>query len=185
MTDAALRRGVNAALRAKIMTRGHISELLLRCPTHPGTKRLKPFAEQTLQAPTRSGFEDDFLAFCARYDIPEPRVNTRVGPYEVDAYFAAQNLIVELDGWDFHNDRETWARDRERDAEAYTDGIGTVRITWERCTTRRSERPRGYAISSSSRLPRRCMSSTSARRRRARGRSRSGSSMGCTSVTGR
>ena len=132
MTDATRRRAVNAALRAKIMTRGQLSELLLRCPTHPGTKLLKPFADQTRQAPTRSGFEDDFLAFCLRYDIPEPRVNTMVGPYEVDAYFEAQKLIVELDGWDFHNDRETWARDRERDAQAYADGIGTVRITWER-----------------------------------------------------
>jgi hypothetical protein len=132
MTDPSLRRAVNAALRAKIMTRGHLAELLSRWPIHPGTKLLRPFAAPTGQAPTRSRFEDDFLAFCARYDIPEPRVNSMVGAYEVDAYFEAQKVIVELDSWGFHNDRETWAHDRERDTQAYADGIGTVRITWER-----------------------------------------------------
>ena len=41
-------------------------------------------------------------------------------------------MIVELDGWDFHNDRRSFEADRARDADTLEAGYVTVRITWER-----------------------------------------------------
>jgi very-short-patch-repair endonuclease len=84
------------------------------------------------RGPTRSEFEDAFVPFCERFGLPEPQLNTTVAGYEVDAYFKQERLIVELDGWDFHNDRKAFEDDRDRDATMLALGIATVRITWER-----------------------------------------------------
>ena len=124
---AALTRAVNDALRSNYLTRSQLAEFLAR---HPN-KLLQPFVGAT-DGPTRSEFEDAFLAFCARYGLPRPRVNTIVAGHEADAYFEAERLIVELDGWEFHSSRASFEGDRDRDANALAKGIGTVRITWER-----------------------------------------------------
>lgn len=50
----------------------------------------------------------------------------------MDAYFEAEKLIVELDGWDFHSSRQSFEGDRDSDANALAIGIRTVRITWDR-----------------------------------------------------
>ncbi len=127
LRDAALARAVNAALLSNYLTRSQLAEFLAR---HPN-KRLQPFVETT-DGPTRSQFEDAFLAFCERYALPRPRVNTIVAGREVDAYFEAERLIVELDGWNFHSSRASFESDRDRDADSLLEGIGTIRLTWER-----------------------------------------------------
>jgi very-short-patch-repair endonuclease len=102
-----------------------------RCSHQPGAKLLWPFVAQP-KGPTRSEFEDAFLAFIRRYALPTPLVNIRLNGYEVDALFPAHKLIVELDSWGFHGDRTAFATDRERDAHALLHGYATIRITWER-----------------------------------------------------
>jgi very-short-patch-repair endonuclease len=52
--------------------------------------------------------------------------------YTVDALFAAEKLIVELDGYEFHSDRAAFESDRDRDADTLAAGFATVRITWYR-----------------------------------------------------
>ena len=52
--------------------------------------------------------------------------------FEVDAYFPDARLIVELDGYDYHQDRHNFEQDRERDAHHLTQGIATYRLTWKR-----------------------------------------------------
>jgi hypothetical protein len=61
-------------------------------------------------APTRSVFEDTFLAFIDRHDLPRPQVNQRIAGYEVDMLWRPQRLVAELDGRAYHDDFE---RDRE------------------------------------------------------------------------
>jgi hypothetical protein len=108
-----------------------LGDVVTRFPLHPGATLLGPHAG-TAQNPTRSGFEDDFLGFCRRYGLPTPAVNTAIAGYEVDAYFEAERVIVELDGWDFHKDRSSFETDRERDAAMLALAIATVRITEDR-----------------------------------------------------
>lgn len=128
-----LTRAVNNALRSSFLTRSQLSEVCRRCPRHPGAKLLSWFVNSS-GAPTRSEFEDRFLAFCGRFGLPSPQVNTVVCGYEVDALFDAERVIVELDGWDFHQSRDSFERDRHRDADTLASGLATVRITWERMT---------------------------------------------------
>ncbi len=129
-TDRLIRL-VNDALLSPFLTRGQLADVIGRCPVHPGAKLLRPFVALT-DGPTRSQFEDRFLAFCERFGFPRPRVNVRVAGHLVDALFAAQRLIVELDSWDFHSGRPAFENDRDRDGDTLAAGIRTLRITWDR-----------------------------------------------------
>jgi very-short-patch-repair endonuclease len=82
--------------------------------------------------PTRSEFEEAFRRFCRRFGLPRALTLATVHGYEVDALFAEQGLVIELDGWEFHRGRVAFGDDRERDAELLSFGYETVRITWER-----------------------------------------------------
>jgi len=59
-------------------------------------------------------------------------VNVYVGQYLVDALFAEEKLIVELDSWEFHGSRAAFESDRERHADTLETGHGTVRVTRRR-----------------------------------------------------
>lgn len=84
--------------------------------------------------PTRSMFEDAFLAFVDRYRLPRPEVNATVAGYEVDMLWRSHWLVAELDGRAYHE--EPFERDREKDADLVTAGYRVVRVTWERLTGR-------------------------------------------------
>jgi very-short-patch-repair endonuclease len=126
-----LSRTVNEAIRADRLSRVELAEVADRLRGHRGARRLRRHAAAE-HNPTRSAFEDDFLAFCARFALPTPRINVRVAGREVDAYFPAERVIVECDGWDFHRQRRAFESDRDHDATALALGIATVRITWGR-----------------------------------------------------
>jgi very-short-patch-repair endonuclease len=132
LSDKRLTRLVNEAIRRKLLKPDHLEDLLLRCPTHPGTPRLRPFTN-TRRGPTRSELEDRFQRLIKRYGLPEPKLNTNINGYEADCYFEDYRLIVELDGWDFHNSRASFESDRTRDVDIYdSEGIPTIRITNDR-----------------------------------------------------
>jgi very-short-patch-repair endonuclease len=146
LTDKALTRVVNDARLARYLRLPELAELLERCPRQTGAKRLRPFVTAT-GGPTRSEFEDAFVAFTERFGLPRPKLNAIVGGREVDAVFEAEKLIVELDGFDYHSDRAAFEEDRDRDADNLLGGFGTVRITWDRMTKRpRNEAARLNAI---------------------------------------
>ncbi|HEX8975191.1 MAG TPA: type IV toxin-antitoxin system AbiEi family antitoxin domain-containing protein [Solirubrobacteraceae bacterium] len=135
LPDRQLRRAAAHARREGLMHPAALLDLLERNPWHPGAQALR--ATITDQAPTRSEFEDAFLVFCAHHGLPTPLVNTRVAGHEADAYFPESGLIVELDGWDFHRDRDAFEGDRERSADALAEAAApTLHITWERMTRR-------------------------------------------------
>ncbi len=131
LSDKRLTRIVNDARREGYIHLESLAETIARWPRHPGAVRLRPFVEDPTN-PSRSDFEDEFLPFCERFGLPRPEINTVVAGREVDAYFVAEGLIVELDGWDFHSGRDVFERDRDKDADATALGLATVRITRER-----------------------------------------------------
>ncbi len=131
LIDRALTRAVNDARHRGRLHVDAIVELLGRCPTHPGARRLRAVIEAPA-GPTRSEFEDAFVELARRHGLPAPQVNAHLNGYEVDVLFPRDGLIVELDGWEFHSDRSAFEDDRERDATMLEHGYETVRITWER-----------------------------------------------------
>jgi very-short-patch-repair endonuclease len=132
LTDPQLIRIVNDARHAKHLKLPNLADLILRCPTHRGAARLKPFLEHD-SGISRSELEDVFQRLIKDHNLPQPRLNVPMGEYVADCYFEAHQLIVEIDSWDFHRSRSSFERDRSRDADIYeTRGIPTIRLTYER-----------------------------------------------------
>jgi very-short-patch-repair endonuclease len=59
-------------------------------------------------------------------------MNARVAGWEVDAFWPAQRLIVEIDGWRYHRTRRRFEGDRRKDAALTVAGYRVVRITARR-----------------------------------------------------
>jgi hypothetical protein len=133
LTKKQLTRLVNDARLDGYLRQAALQDVVDRNRYHPGTKLLRPFAESTTN-PTRSPFEDDFLAFIAKYNLPNPQINVYVNGREVDAYFPDHNVIVECDGREYHKNQDAFEDDRERDTENLKHGLITVRLTKKRLT---------------------------------------------------
>lgn len=137
LDERARRRVVNDALHSRYLRDDALFDVRRRFAHHPGAKLLEPFLGQ--RGITRSPLEDDFCAFCARFGLPEPQTNVRVAGHVVDALFAEQLVIVEVDSWDYHGDRQAFETDRDRDADTLRAGFVTVRVTSERMRDARAE----------------------------------------------
>jgi len=83
---------------------------------------------------TRSEAERRLKLLCKAAGLPLPKTNARVAGYEVDAFWPAHNLIVEVDGYRYHSSRQAFERDRRKDAALQAAGYRVVRITWSRLT---------------------------------------------------
>lgn len=130
-TDRQVMRMVNNARLAGRLYLEQLADVIERFPHHPGAPRLKPLVERAGN-PTRSPFEDDFPGFCARFGLPAPELNAMVCGYEVDAWYGAERLVIELDGWDVHRFRQSFEDDRDKDATLLAARIATIRITKRR-----------------------------------------------------
>ncbi len=124
LDPGSLNRAVNDLRISHLMTLDELRDQLARSPG----RATRAFRLRD-GAPTRSAFEDAFLAFTDRHGLPRPEPNVRVAGYLADMLWRPQRLIAELDGREFHVDFEA---DRERDAELLAAGFRTVRVTWLR-----------------------------------------------------
>jgi very-short-patch-repair endonuclease len=132
LSDKRLTRVVNDGLRGPHLHRDDLADVLVRNPTHPGARRLRRLANVAMKTPTNSPLEDDFLAFAKRYNLPKPVTDTYLLGYEIDVLYPEERVIVELDGYEFHSDRDSFERDRERDVVMLAADYVTVRITKRR-----------------------------------------------------
>jgi putative AbiEi antitoxin of type IV toxin-antitoxin system/uncharacterized protein DUF559 len=131
LDDVALARAVN---EARVMRRLRLDELatvLARSPGRRAVGRLRQFVDSPSE-PTRSVFEDAFLAFTERQGLPRPEVNQRISGYEVDMLWRRQRLVAELDGRTYHDHDQRFEHDRNKDADLLTAGYRVVRVTWRR-----------------------------------------------------
>ena len=83
--------------------------------------------------------ELDFLAFCSEKGIPEPLVNHTIGGFEVDACWPDSSLVVELDSWEWHGDRESFERDRAKAMDLEALDLKVVAVTDRRLRRERSQ----------------------------------------------
>jgi very-short-patch-repair endonuclease len=111
-----------------------LNELLVRSANRKGTKALRTvLAQMTGPAPwTQSKLEDRFLALVREYGLPEHQANVIVKGELVDALWADQDLVVEVDGYEFHKSRAQFETDRRRDAKLQVAGYRVMRVTQER-----------------------------------------------------
>jgi very-short-patch-repair endonuclease len=93
-----------------------------------------------LTTPART-LQKRLKALCKAARLPMPRMNARVAGWEVDAFWPAHDLVVEVDGYDYHSTRQAFERDRRKDAALTTAGYRVVRVTGRRL------RYEAYAVS--------------------------------------
>ena len=78
---------------------------------------------------TRSDLETAFLALFRHHRIPPPKVNPKLGRYEVDFLWRSQRLIVEADTWTYHRGSISFEEDHARDLYLRQRGYAIHRFT--------------------------------------------------------
>ena len=130
------RREVTAAFDAararKLLREQHLLALIARFPTRRGTRTLRAL----LATPgfSRSQAERVLRRLIARANLPRPLRNARIAGHEVDFHWPDCGLVVEVDGYEFHSDREAFETDRRRDGDLLAAGYRVIRITWRQLT---------------------------------------------------
>ena len=72
-----------------------------------------------------------------RFGLPPVEFHPVIEGYEVDFRVIDTPLLLECDGWQYHGlDRDTFERDRERDADLLAAGWIVLRFTYRSITTR-------------------------------------------------
>lgn len=78
-------------------------------------------------ADTRSTLEDDFLRLIHQAHLPPPQTNVPLCGLKVDALWANERVVVELDGLAYHLNRHAFQTDRERDRKLTLAGYKVLR----------------------------------------------------------
>ena len=126
-----LRRAYEQAEILRLDSTLSLGRLIERHENRKGTNALCGLlGSQALPAITKRELEERFLTTIRAGGLPEPRTNTVVEGLEVDAFWPAARLVVELDSRGFHLNRIAFERDRERDRKLMLAGYRVVRITW-------------------------------------------------------
>jgi len=76
----------------------------------------------------RSELEERFLDLTIAAGLPQPELNAPAAGFEVDALWPAERLVVELDGWANHKEREAAAQDRDKTNKLQIAGYRVLRF---------------------------------------------------------
>ncbi len=138
VTATELARAVDRAERLEVFDLSQVEELLVRARGRRGATALRRAIAGWYPRHTRSELEDRFAELLSATELPQPRLNVLLqgerAAHEVDAFWPADALVVQLDGFAYHHTR----RDHERDAATNGDlelaGYRVLRLTWNDVT---------------------------------------------------
>ena len=123
-----LERAVAEAFSRQLTDRVALQKFVsARTRAGPLQRLLTAEAEPAL---TRSEAEEHLLLLIRKAQLPPPATNARVCGYEVDLYWRAERLVVEIDGFAFHSSARRFESDRRRDATLAAAGVRVMRVTW-------------------------------------------------------
>lgn len=111
-----------------------VRRLLSRHPRSPGAGVLRSLLDSGGAVRTRSEAEKRFIEMARQAGFKPPQVNVVVEGFEVDFFWPAADLIVEIDGYAFHATRSAFERDHRRDARLTDAGYRVRRFTWRQIT---------------------------------------------------
>jgi hypothetical protein len=85
--------------------------------------------KQAVRGYTRSDAEARALLLFAEAGFPLPLVNHRLNGIETDLHWPHERLVVEVDGWEFHKEREQFEEDRRRGLVHNAVGYTVTRVS--------------------------------------------------------
>ena len=110
-----------------------VEELIRRSNGRRGVARLRAALSHYREpAFMRSEMERRFLGLVRKAGLPRPSTNWVVLGHEVDVLWPEEQLVVELDGYEFHRTRRAHELDRRRDDDLGLAGFRVIRLTWSR-----------------------------------------------------
>lgn len=136
LTKHQLERALNEAEVLRLTDKVSVPGLLERYPRRAGSAVLRVLFRDraAVRGITRRELERRFQVVLNGADLPRPRLNAHLSVrgrfFEVDCLWAAQRLIVELDGRQSHDTDLAFEKDRERDRLLLVEGWRVTRITW-------------------------------------------------------
>jgi hypothetical protein len=131
-----LAAAIDRAERLRIFDLSAVVDVLDRANGRKGAKALRRAIAAYEPSTQKSKLERRFKELLKTTpDMPTPTFNAAVegeqATHEVDAFWPAEKLAIQLDGFEFHRTR----RDRERDADSDADlelaGLRVMRLTWD------------------------------------------------------
>jgi very-short-patch-repair endonuclease len=126
-----LERAIAEAYALTLVTEDAIYAALERVPKRAGTARLRAELDREGGPQwTQSEAERRMLQLIRSARLPLPLTQVRVAGWPVDFSWPQHRLIVEVDGYPFHNHRRAFERDRRRDAAHVAAGYVVIRFTW-------------------------------------------------------
>ncbi|MEK9501835.1 type IV toxin-antitoxin system AbiEi family antitoxin domain-containing protein [Gaopeijia maritima] len=130
-----LERIVAHVQRNDELSAAQLDTLAVRYRGRRGARKLREIIEQPGGARfTRSEAEARFLGLIRTADLPVPDTNVLLGPYELDAVWPRERVVVEVDGYAFHRSRDQFEADRRKDAWLTARGYRVIRVTWRQMT---------------------------------------------------
>ena len=78
---------------------------------------------------TKSVAEAAFVLLCHEHEIDPPRVNHHLNGFETDFHWPQHRLVVEVDGFEFHKEREQFEEDRRRGMIHAAAGFTVIRVS--------------------------------------------------------
>ena len=117
------------ALRSEVTSATEVRSLVTRARGHHGCGIVARLIA-TGPAFDRSVAERLLLELVRRAGLPEPRMNARVGGYEVDAWWTDLDVVVEFDSLTFHGDVLAFRRDRGKSRRLQAAGHDVVPVVW-------------------------------------------------------
>lgn len=134
----ALRRMWERAEELQALDVMAVRALVVRANGHRGLGALCRLLRYDPSAAARaeSELERLFLELLREAGLPLPQVNVLVGGFLVDAYWPEARLVVELDGYEFHSDRDAFERDHEKRVALRRSGLTVVEFTYRQAVDR-------------------------------------------------
>jgi very-short-patch-repair endonuclease len=123
-------RAIAEGFALKLVTEHGLNGAIERNPTRAGVARVKAIlGQEGGPRRTRSGGERAMLRLIRAAGLPVPRTNYMVAGFSADFCWPEVRLIVEVDGYPFHNHRPAFERDHRRDIVHKDAGYEVLRFT--------------------------------------------------------
>ena len=127
---------IDRAERQGIFDLTAVLEVLSRARGRKGARALRGAIAAYEHSTQKSVLERRFKQLLERRpDIPAPAFNALVegesAAHEVDAFWEAERLAVQVDGFEFHRTRRDRERDAASDADLELGGMRVIRFTWD------------------------------------------------------
>lgn len=130
MDELELEAVLSAGLRKSLVRRSQLGDVIERNPRAKGICKLRALLDQTESLhDTRSSYERRYLKLLKAAELPLPITNTWVAKKFVDGVWPDLNLVLEIDGFGVHGERDKFESDRVRDQHLLIAGHHVIRVT--------------------------------------------------------